>query len=199
MSEHILQAVYFSQPGPANTARVLDLVRIRAQTLSISHIVIATTSGATGTLAVQQIPDRKIIAVTHVTGFRGPNQQELLPEHRTAIEAGGGQILTCQHAFGGVNRAIRRKFNTYEIDEVIANILKLWGEGTKVAVEIALMAADAGLIPTDAPVIAVGGTGHGADTALLLQPANSFALFELRFLETICQPAPTHPAFRAQN
>jgi len=33
----------------------------------------------------------------------------------------------------------------------------------KVAVEIALMATDAGLIPVDREVIATAGTGEGAD------------------------------------
>ncbi len=61
-----------------------------------------------------------------------------------------------------------------------------WGKGTKVAVEITLMAADAGLIPAQQDV-ACGGTGRGLDTALVIKPALQ-ALFDLEVLEFICKP-----------
>jgi hypothetical protein len=38
--------------------------------------------------------------------------------------------------------------------ELIANVFRLMGEGTKVYVEISLMAADTGLIPVDRDIIA---------------------------------------------
>jgi hypothetical protein len=56
-----------------------------------------------------------------------------------------------------------------------------------------LMAADAGLVRTDEAVIAVAGTGRGADTAAVLKPTNAQSFFDLRFLEIICMPAPGHP------
>jgi hypothetical protein len=57
-----------------------------------------------------------------------------------------------------------------------------------VAIELALMAADAGLVRTDEDVISIGGTGRGADSALLIQPANSFNFFDLKVKEIICKP-----------
>jgi len=39
----------------------------------------------------------------------------------------------------------------------------------KVVVEIAMMAADAGTVRTDETVICVGGTGRGADTAVVIK------------------------------
>jgi hypothetical protein len=59
----------------------------------------------------------------------------------------------------------------------------------KVCVEIAVMAADAGRIPTDCDVICVGGTGRGADTAVVLRPAHSNSFFDLRVGEILCRPA----------
>jgi len=73
--------------------------------------------------------------------------------------------------------------------ELIANVLRLMGEGTKVCVEIVLMAADAGLIPVDRDVIAIAGTSRGADTALRIQPANSARFFDLRIKEVIAKPS----------
>jgi hypothetical protein len=129
-----------------------------------------------------------VVVVTHSTGFKEPNYQELTEENRAAIEAAGGKILTCQHAFGGVGRAVRKKLGTYELEEIIAYTLRLFGEGMKVAMEITLMAADAGLVRTDEPVIAIAGTGRGADTAVVLKPANAQAFFDLQVLEILCKP-----------
>jgi len=51
-----------------------------------------------------------------------------------------------------------------------------------------MMAADAGLIPVDRDVIAIGGTGTGADTALVVQPANSTRFFDITIMEIIAKP-----------
>ena len=59
----------------------------------------------------------------------------------------------------------------------------------KVCVEIAVMAADAGLVPTDRDVLCVGGTGSGADTAVVLRPAHMNRFFDLRIREVLCKPS----------
>jgi hypothetical protein len=101
----------------------------------------------------------------------------------------GAKILTATHALSSAERAIRKKFGTLEPLELIANTLRLMGEGTKVCVEITLMAADAGLIPADKDVVAVAGTGRGVDTALRIKPANAAILFDLRIREVIAKPS----------
>jgi len=70
----------------------------------------------------------------------------------------------------------------------MAYTLRTFGQGTKVAVEIAVMAADAGLVRTDEDVISMGGTASGADTALVIQPACSADFFDLKVKEIICKP-----------
>ena len=180
---------YFPKPGPANTLAVLEAVGRRAKELSIDRIVVATCGGRTAFEARKNLdPSLRIIAVTHVTGFAEPNIQELSEEDRRSLQAQGVGVLTCAHAFGGVGRGVRNKIGTYQVDEVMAYTLRIFGQGTKVAVEIALMAADAGLVPTDGDVISVGGSGKGADTALVLKPATSSHLFDLRVREVICKP-----------
>jgi hypothetical protein len=101
--------------------------------------------------------------------------------------------LTCQHAFGGVGRAVRRKLGTYQVDEIMAHTLRTFGEGIKVSAELCLMAADAGQVRTDLAVVSIAGSGRGADTAAVIKPANAQDFFDLRFLEIICMPAPGHP------
>lgn len=180
---------YFKKPGPENTTWVMEAAACRAEKMGIRNILVATCSGQTVLDALYIMGSRfKIIAVSHVTGFQKPNHQELSLEVRQQLEAKGVTVLTHQHSFGGIGRAVRNKLSTYQSDEIIAFALRTFGQGTKVAIELALMAADAGLVRTDEDVISIGGTSKGADTALLLQPANSFHFFDLKVKEIICKP-----------
>lgn len=179
---------YFEKPGKENTQRTFDLAKRRAEELGIKTILVASTSGKTGIEACETFRGYDVVVVTHSTGFKEPNYQELTDENRTAIEAARAKILTCQHTFGGVGRAVRKKLGTYELEELVAYTLRLFGEGTKVALEIAVMAADAGLVRTDEQIIAIAGTGKGADTAVVLKPSNAQAFFDLQVLEILCKP-----------
>lgn len=180
--------VYFRKTGGKNTGRALEVAAARAEELGIRNVVVASSSGRTGTAAAELFTGKNLVIVTHSTGFLEPEYQELQPEYRKKIEKSGARILTCQHALGGVGRAVRKKLGTYELEEIIAYTLRIFGEGTKVAVEIALMAADAGLISTREPCLSVGGTGKGADTVILLQPANAQNFFDLRIMEILAKP-----------
>ena len=53
---------------------------------------------------------------------------------------------------------------------------------------ITLMAADAGLIKTKEEVIAIGGRSRGADTAVVIKPANLNSFFDIELREIICMP-----------
>jgi len=179
---------YFARPGPHNTDETLALAHQRAEALALRTITVASTTGRTGAAAVEIFAGFNLIVVTHSTGFTRPDLQELQDEHRRKIETSGGRVLTCQHAFGGVDRAVRKKLGTYELEEIMACVLRIFGEGAKVACEIALMAADAGLASTAEEIISVGGTGAGADTALIIRPANAQTFFDMRIQEIICKP-----------
>jgi hypothetical protein len=180
--------VYHRQPGKENTQQTLEIADQRAKELRTKTVLVASTSGETGLLAARIISMAKVVVVSHSTGFLKPDFQQLQPEMREQIGKEGAQILTCQHALGGVGRAVRKKLDTYELEEIIAHTLRIFGEGTKVAIEIALMAADAGLVSTQEPCISVGGTAQGADTAILLQPAHAQNFFDMKILEILAKP-----------
>jgi hypothetical protein len=184
----VTSTVYFQRPGKENTDETLKLAMKRAEELGIKTIVVATTEGSNGVKAVKLFKGYKVVVVTHSYGMTGPDEQELKPENRAAIESEGGIILTTTHAFAGVSRAIRRKFNTYQVSEIMANTLRIFGEGTKVVCEIAMMAADSGLVKTTEDIIAIGGTGRGADTAAVIKPAHAHDFFDLKVREIICKP-----------
>lgn len=179
---------YFDQRGITNTERVLELVERRATERDISDVIVPTTGGTTGLMAAESLVGLSVVVVTHSTGFAEPGRQEVPAEVIAQIKNKGATVLTGTHAFGGVGRAVRRRFQTYQTEEIIAETLRLLGQGTKVAVEIALMAADAGLVSPHKEVISCGGTGHGLDTALVLKPAHAQSLFDLEILELVCKP-----------
>ena len=70
---------------------------------------------------------------------------------------------------------------------MIADTLRLMGQGVKVAVEIAVMAADAGVL-SGQDIIAIGGTAKGADAAVVIKPAHMNNFFDLKIREIICKP-----------
>jgi hypothetical protein len=183
-----VKTVYFEKPGSENTDEVLRIAKQRAQELGIKTIVLASTRGDTAVRAMEAFPGLRVIVVSHVTGLREPDTQEFTEENRKLVESKGGVILTTTHAFGGLSRAMRTKFNMYVLGEIIANTLRIFGEGMKVVCEISMMAADSGLVRTDEDIIAIAGSSRGADTAVVLKPVNTHNFFDLKIKEILCKP-----------
>ena len=96
-------------------------------------------------------------------------------------------VISSSHALSGVERSVAQKYSGAYPVLLIADTLRLFGQGTKVAVEVAVMAADAGALTGD-DIISIGGSGGGADAALVLKPAHQNNFFDLRIREIICKP-----------
>ena len=180
---------YFEELGGANTDVTLKAALKRAEELGIKDVVVASTRGGTGVKAVEVFRGYNVVVVTHSAGFREPGVLEFPEEARQRIVDGGGKVLTTGHAFAGVSRAVRRKFDTLGPAELVAYVLRMFGQGMKVAVECSCMAADAGMIPMDGDVISIGGSGSGADTAVVLKPAHLHNLFDGYIKEVIAKPS----------
>lgn len=186
-----IKTVYFDDAGVQNTDEVLRISRQRADELGIKTILVASSKGYTAVKAMDVFSGLRVIVVTHSTGFRGADIQEFTEENRKIVEGKGGTIITTTHSFGGVSKAMKYKFDNYVIGDIIANTLYIFGQGLKVCCEIAMMAADGGLVRTDEDVIAIagtGGSGGGADTAIVLTPVNAHNFFDLRVKEILCKP-----------
>ena len=179
---------YFDQTGRENTDEVLQIAKQRAEELGIKTILVASTVGDTAVKAVEVFEGMRVIAVSHAAHFREPNTQELTEENRKIVEGKGGIVLTTTHAFAGVSRAIRRKLETAAIGDIISSTLRVLGQGMKVVCEIAVMAADGGLVRSDEEVIVIAGSARGADTAVVLTPINSQDFFDLKVKEILCKP-----------
>jgi hypothetical protein len=188
MSATEKKIVYFKDAGEQNTDALLKVAKEYAEREGIKDIVVASTTGRTGAKAAKMFKGFNIAVVSHYFGFQEPGKSELLEEHRREILANGATIFAGVHALSSAERAVRKDFGTIQTLELMANVLRRMGEGTKVCVEITLMAADAGLIPVDRDIVAVGGTGRGADTALRINPANAARFFDLKIREIIAKP-----------
>jgi uncharacterized protein len=172
-----------------STKTTLRAALTRAAELHIKHLVVASTSGSTAVELAKLLPnDIEAVCVTHHAGFHEFGKNELPDAVENKLAEHGIPVLRTTHLFAGVERAIRLKVGGLGPAETIAFTYRTLGEGTKVAVEIAVMALDAGLIPYGKDIIAIAGTGTGADTAIIIRPAHSRQFFETRVKEVICKP-----------
>ncbi|MCL5058347.1 MAG: hypothetical protein M1130_10250 [Actinobacteria bacterium] len=178
--------MYWSKKGPDNTGETVRLAIARASELSIKHIVVASRSGYTAEKFIGC--GCEIVCVTHHVGYAGPGKDEMESSTREKLTRAGVKILTTTHLLAGVDRAVRNKFGGVYPAEIMAQTLRIFGQGLKVCVEAASMALDAGLIPHGADVVSVGGTGTGADTAAVILPAHSNQFFDTRVREIVCKP-----------
>lgn len=176
---------YFEPGGEQCTDEALRIAAEYADAHGIKNIVVASTRGFTAEKASSVFKGKNLIVVTHVYGMREPNVVEFPAELRSRLEASGVKFVTAAHAFGGMNWMFK---GSVTATEVAANTLRMFSQGTKVAVECAAQAADAGLVRTDEDAIAIGGTGKGADTVLVLRPANVHKLFETKVKRVLAMP-----------
>ena len=193
MTDYTSQITYFEKPGKQNSMKVMELAALKAKELHLETALIASTTGNNAKLAVDLLDGIDIVVVTHTAGYAEPDGQEFDSKIKDYVESKGAKVLTAQHTFAGVNRAIRNNLGGYQPDEIIAHVLRIFGQGMKVVIEIAMMAADAGYVSTQKPVIAIGGTHRGADLGVVLIPANSPDFFNIKILDIFCMPSIKHP------
>ena len=179
---------YWDKPGKQNIDKTLTLALKRAKQLKIKNIIVASCSGMTAKKLLEKEKKINIVSVSHQSGFYKPGQCELSKKTKEFLEKKGVAVYTGTHFFGGLGRAVRFKFGGLEVEELAANTLRIFGEGAKVAVEISIMALDAGLIPYDKEIIAIGGTGQGVDTAIVCLPRHGKDFFAFEVREIICKP-----------
>ncbi len=174
--------VYFENINSENTKVVFNLVKEKLISSEIKKIVLASTTGATAKKAMEffsGIPV-KIIVIPHQFDFY--RKENLFP--KSLIE----ELKNAGHEVHFSTMLFHTdKFYGSPNPTLMANILRCFGQGVKVCFEIVLMAADAGLVASGEKVIAIAGTGRGADTALIMQAASSQNLNNLRVNEILCK------------
>jgi hypothetical protein len=174
--------IYFEKPGKENTADVIQLIKERAQARGIKKIVLASTRGDTARIAAASFEGTglRLVFIPWQFGFRDtqPFPQELVTElQKKGHQVHFGTMLFHTEDLYGIG-----------IPQVMANLLRVFGQGIKVCVEIIMMACDGGCIETGEKVMAVAGSGAGADTAIVATASTSNRIKGLRVHEIVCKP-----------
>lgn len=179
----------FKKAGPENTRACLAVVE-KAVREGYKNLVVATTTGETGLLFAKELSGKgmNLVIVTHSSGFKGPNQNELDPDKKEEILKLGAKIYTGTVLTHSIETGLAQKFGGVYPTLLIAQTLRRLGEGVKVCCEIVMEGCDAGLLPENEPVIAVGGTGHGADTVCIIKSAASKRFLDLKVMEILAKP-----------
>lgn len=185
------KTVYFEEfKEEENTEATLKIAKEYALKYNIKNIVVASTRGKVAEKALKFFDpaEYNLVIVTHTSWFRGKIRQELDENIKKKLIERGAHIVTAAHAFGGVSRSIEKKYGGITLVGLVANVLRRFCEGMKVAVEITLMATDAGYFAPGEEVIAIAGTGRGADTAVILTAAPSHKFFDTKIKKILAKP-----------
>jgi hypothetical protein len=184
------KVMYFEKPGKENTSACLEVVKQAIKDSAYKHLVVATTGGDTGILFSEALKTSAVnlVVVTHSAGFKKPNTSEIPNDAIEKIKANGAKIYTGTILTHSLETAFSSKFGGLYPTLIIAQSLRRFGEGPKVCCEIVMMAADAGLIPEEEEVLAVAGTGRGADTVMVIKSAVSKRFLDLKALEILAKP-----------
>lgn len=185
-------STYFRAGGRHCTEDTLRLAIARSKDLGLSFLVVASTSGFTALKAVelttQMAFSGQLVVVGEHYGYDQPGRQDMSEEVLAELKARGVAVFFGTHALSSVSRSFRTRWGGLGMLEIVAEVLRRFSRGIKAAVESAIMAADAGLIPVDQDVVAVAGSGVGADSAIVLRPAHSNGFFDLKIREIIAMP-----------
>lgn len=174
--------VYFEKPGKDNTQQVLSLVKERAKARGIKKVVLASTRGGTARAAADAFEGTgiELVVVPWSHGFGDGNP--FPPELKVELEAKGHRVH-----FGTMLFHTDALYGT-QTPTIMANLLRIFGQGLKVVVEITMMACDGGCVAGKEKIIVVAGTGAGADVAVVMTAAPSLRWTKLRIHEILCKP-----------
>lgn len=193
MTDLKCEVTYFEKSGPDNTDKTLEIAKKYADEFQIEDIVLASTTGTTAEKASKlfDVDKYNIVVITHSYYFVGSKvRQEFDEEKMEELKKKGLKFHSGTHAMSGIERGLRIKRQPWIFVDLLAKVIReQFSQGTKVCIEIASMAADAGLISDlDRDIICIAGTGRGADTVCLVKPAPTSEFMDLRVKLILCKP-----------
>ena len=176
---------------------LFESVRKEAREQGIRKIVVASSTGESAKRTVEQLGTKEyeIIVVTDraencwdVTSLSKRARKDFKIKkgekerksgisyesltHKELKKMGIKRVIQATEVFRGINVP-----GGCNVAQVIAHALYLFGAGTKVAVEISLIACDAGAVKAGEDVIAIAGRNKGLNTALLITAAHTDEFF----------------------
>ena len=182
----------FDHPGKENTQDAAAIAVKRAKELGCP-IVLSSNTGESAEIVLAEGARLgyagPVVVVRNATTAARKGVNLMTPQAKQSLLERGCAVVGAANALSAGERSLSTRFQGIYPLELIAHTLRMFGQGTKVCVECAVMALDADGIPFGAPVVALGGTGTGLDTAVVLTPSYSSSLLDTRIHEVLCKPA----------
>jgi hypothetical protein len=196
LTDFLFEATMFEKGGPGNTENAVKIAKKYADQLNIKDIVFASTTGSTAekVLEIFDSTEYNLVCITHSYHFvvkGGKSMRQEFDEIKMEkLKNKGLKLFSGTHSMAGIDRNIRMKFNQWDFVDLMAKFLREnFSQGTKVCMEIASMAVDAGYIQDiEKDIICIGGTGRGADTVCLIKPAPTSMFDTLRVKAIFAKP-----------
>lgn len=183
----------FETIGKQNTAAVAAIAVAKAKELNCP-IVLSSNTGFSAEAVLSAAAETgyagKIVVVRNATSVTRNNGINMMtPEVKQSLLARGCAVVGAANALSAGERGFSTKLHGVYPLEIMAYTLRMFGQGTKVCVECAVMAMDADELPFASPVVSLGGTGGGLDTAIVMTPSFSSSILDTKIHEILCKPA----------
>ena len=174
------EVYYFPEHGEQNTDLVVEAVAKRLEVGDIDTVLVASNRGVTAAKFGHALTGKaKVFCVTEAPSRRewGHAWPCLTDNYRHELTDLGVEIIE-EAPFVFHNSVLSEsKWDILPSEELVREVLYSFGQGFKVAVEVALMAVASGRIEPYKDVIGVGGTGKGADTAAVVRATYPNTMF----------------------
>lgn len=184
--------ITFETTGKENTAAAAAIAVAKAKELDCS-IVLSSNTGTSAEAVLAAAAEAgytgKIIVVRNATNAARKGVNMMTPEVKQSLLERGCAVVGAANALSAGERSLSTKLQGIYPLELMAHTLKMFGQGTKVCVECATMAMDADEIPFGSTVVALGGTGTGLDTSMVLTPSYSSSVLDTKIHELLCKPS----------
>jgi len=191
------QVYYFDEPGEGNTQLVIEAVSQRLEASGIKEVIVASSSGETAVKFARNLKGKAGLICVSEAPYRREWGEEwpcLKQEFRQELERLGVAIIDrAPYVFNNSVLEAARWSGALP-ERLVKETLYCFGQGMKVAVEVVLNAVSCGYVTPYEDVIGVGGSGKGADTAIVLRATYPACLFDkdpakrLEIKEVIAMP-----------
>ena len=188
---------YFNYCGEINTDTLLETVKQYCINNDYHNVVIASETGRSAVKALETLKQTniKIVVVTHYPATTwGPKgnipiglKRKEYADNLKKLLDNRVKVVQGTRPFAPPTRSLNWETTP---EGIMDKTLELFGAGTKIAIEAAVMATDAGEINENEEIISCAGTFKGLDTALLVKTSysmNFFKNFEVK--EIIAKPS----------
>jgi len=175
------QVYYFDKPGEENTQLVIEAVSQRLEVGGIRMVIVASTSGETAVEFARSLKGKTELICVSEAPYRREWGEEwpcLKQEFRQELERLGVTIIDkVPYVFHSSVLESARWSDAFP-ERLVKETLYSFGQGMKVAVEVTVTGVSCGYVPPYEDVIGVGGSGKGADTAIVLRATYPASLFD---------------------